>query len=135
MDIVIMVPRVHAKGRRVGAGHHSDCVGVRCDRYAKLAFEVGEGAGGGEAIFKAKPLAGLVEMGVDRVLGDRQLTADLFGRQMPVDESEALTLARGQLADGHRCLRLSHHIDVNRQPAWRPVSSTNARVCAMTRRG
>jgi hypothetical protein len=63
------------------------------------------------AIVDAQALAGLVQMGVDRVLGDAEPAADLLGAQMVLDQAQALALARGQQLDGlaGRLLGLAHN--------------------------
>ena len=59
-----------------------------------------EQAGGFVAVVHAQPLARLVEVGVDGVLGDAELAADLLGAQVLLDQAQAFTLARGQELDG-----------------------------------
>ena len=60
----------------------------------------GEQAGGFVAIIHTQALAGLVQVGVDGVLGDAELTADLLGAQMVVHQPQTFTLARRQELDG-----------------------------------
>jgi hypothetical protein len=51
------------------------------------------------AVVDAQTLAGLVQMSVDGVLGNAELTADLFGAQVIVNQPQALALARRQQLD------------------------------------
>lgn len=60
---------------------------------------VGQGAGRGETVLHAQPAAGLVEVGVNGVLGDVQFAGDLLGRKMTVDQPQALALTRGELIE------------------------------------
>jgi hypothetical protein len=53
----------------------------------------GEHAGGRKAGLGAEPLARLVEMGVDRVLGDAELARDLLGAQVLLHQTQAVPLA------------------------------------------
>ena len=57
-------------------------------------------AGGVVAVLCAQPLARLVDVGVDGVLGDAELTADLLGAQVFVDEPQTLAFARREKIDG-----------------------------------
>jgi hypothetical protein len=41
-----------------------------------------------------------VEMRIDRVFGDPQLTADLFGAQVIINQAQTFTLALGQQLKG-----------------------------------
>lgn len=59
----------------------------------------GEQAGGLVAVVHAQPLARLVDVGVDRVLGDAEPAADLLGAEVLLDESKALPLTRRQEPD------------------------------------
>ena len=62
------------------------------------------------AVLDAQALARLVEMGVDGVLGDAELAADLLGAQMVMDQPQALAFARRQQLDGlgGRLSQLAH---------------------------
>jgi len=53
----------------------------------------GEQAGGGETAVDAEPLAGVVEVGVHRVLGDAELTGDFLGAQVFFHQAQAVPLA------------------------------------------
>ena len=53
----------------------------------------GEQAGGGEAAVDAEPLAGVVEMGVDRMFGDAEMTGDFLGAQVFFHQAQAVPLA------------------------------------------
>ena len=75
-------------------------VGSRLDGDGRSALVGRHAAGGVVAVLGAQPLAGLVDMGVDRVLGDAELAADLLGAEVLVDESEAFTLAAREKVDG-----------------------------------
>ena len=51
------------------------------------------------AVGRAEPLAGLVQMPVDGVLGEAQLAGDLLGAHVTVDETKALTLTLGETVE------------------------------------
>ena len=58
----------------------------------------------------AKLAPGAVAVGVDGGLGHAELTGDLLGAQVLVDETQALAFARGQDVDsGHHALE-AHNI-------------------------
>jgi hypothetical protein len=83
----------------MGVWRYPDCVVFRSGRDAGRLLKVHQGAGGGEPVLDAQALAGLVQVRVDGVLGDVQLTGDLLGRKVAIDEAEALPLPRRQLTD------------------------------------
>ena len=56
-------------------------------------------AGGVIAVGRAQPLARLVHVGVDGVLGDAEVAADLLGAQVLIDEPEALPFAGSEKID------------------------------------
>ena len=60
----------------------------------------GQQAGRLIAILHAQPVAGMVQVGVDGVLGNAELTADLLGTQVVMDQPQALALAGRQQLDG-----------------------------------
>jgi hypothetical protein len=61
-------------------------------RHVQLARQ----AGGGVAILDAQLAPRAVAIGVDGGLGHAQFAGDLLGRQVLVDEAQALALAGGQ---------------------------------------
>ena len=81
---------------------------MRRRRDAPGTLEIGQGAGRGEAVLRSQPFAGLVQVGVDSVLGDAQLAGDLLGRQVSVDETQALPLAHSQMTNSFRSVGFIH---------------------------
>lgn len=51
------------------------------------------------AVGRAEPLAGLVQVPVDGVLGEAQLAGDLLGAHVAIDETKALTLTFGEAVE------------------------------------
>jgi hypothetical protein len=51
------------------------------------------------AVGRAEPLAGLVQVPVDGVLGEAQLAGDLLGAHVAIDEAKALTLTLGEAVE------------------------------------
>lgn len=51
-------------------------------------------AGGVAAAADAEPPAGLVQVPIDRVLGDAQAAGDFLGMEVPGDQAKALPLTR-----------------------------------------
>lgn len=73
--LTVRLPEVEERGRQCTAGAYSDRVGFRRDRGGDLLV-FGQEAGRFEAVIDADAAAGLVEVGVNRVLGDMQLTGN-----------------------------------------------------------
>src|SRR3990167_5993000 len=65
-------------------------------------------AGGVAATGDAQATAGLVEMAVNRVLGNAETTRDLLGVQVFGDQAEALSLARSEPFYRHRVVTVPH---------------------------
>ena len=65
---------------------------------------VGQPSGGLIAVAGAQLAPGAVAIGVDRGLGHAQLTGDLFGAEVPIDQPQALAFARRQTFD-----KIHHH--------------------------
>ena len=65
-------------------------------------------AGGVTAAGHAQPAAGLVEVAVNRVLGDAQTPRDLLGMQVFSDQTEAFPLTRGEPLYRHRVVTVPH---------------------------
>lgn len=67
-------------------------------------------AGGRIAVLDAELAAGAVAIGVHRGLGHAELSGDLLGRQVLVDEPQAFALARREQPDAvlRHDLALSH---------------------------
>ena len=65
---------------------------------------------GVKSVLHPEAMARLVEVAVDRVLGDAEATPDLLGAQMIMDQPQALALARRELHDGRtvRLMGLAH---------------------------
>jgi hypothetical protein len=57
-------------------------------------------AGGGVAILDAELAAGAVAVGVDRGFRHAELTGDLLGRQMLIDQPQAFALTRREQSHG-----------------------------------
>ena len=60
---------------------------------------VGEGARGGVSVADAKLAPRAIAVGVDRGLGHPKFTGDLLGTQVPIDQTQAIALPRGQKLD------------------------------------
>ncbi len=56
----------------------------------------GDEARGVVSRIDSQALASLIEMSVDRMFGDAEPPADLFGAEMLIDQPETFPLARGQ---------------------------------------
>lgn len=65
-------------------------------------------AGGVTAAGDAQSAAGLVEVTVDRVLGDAETARNLFGMQVVSDQTEAFPLPRGEPLYRHRVVTVTH---------------------------
>lgn len=73
--LTVRLPEVEERRRQDAVGAYSDRVGFRRDRGGDL-FVFGEETGGFEAVIDPDAAAGLVEVRINRVLGDVQLTGN-----------------------------------------------------------
>ena len=60
---------------------------------------VGQGPRGGVAVRYAQLAASPVAVGVDRSFRHAQFAGDLLGTQVPVDQTQAIALSRGEKFD------------------------------------
>lgn len=74
-----------------------------------FGFPGDQQTGGVPSAGDAQTAARLVEVAVDRVLGDPQPPGDFLGMQMVGDQPEAFPLARGQPADRQWILYVPHN--------------------------
>ena len=81
---------------RIGSRHVRD--GFRRDGVAGVLID--EKAGRGETGIDAQPLARLIQMSVDGVLGDAELAGDLLGAEVLIHQPQALAFALSQKIDG-----------------------------------